>query len=827
MKKLLVTLAAFLVAVSMTACAASGDTSGGVTGGAINGAKPEASAYTSPGGADEKSVITTAAGYISEGDFGFDMEAVAEMADGSFDMAGMPPEDVYGYENGIPRAAGTLTAGEWIDNDHYSFWRDLFQYQDTGWENYRSAWNRGFCSRVFVTVARNGKPVENSAVTLYNADGEAIWNAKTDNEGKAYLFYIASELTKGDLTVKTDFNGEMTITGEKQAIAFTMEGEEVKTASSLDLALVVDTTGSMSDELSYLQKELEDVISRAAKDNGNIPIRLSVDFYRDDGDEYVVRDFDFTDSVAAAIADLNAQEADGGGDYPEKVNAALDTAINGLSWNETSTKLLFIILDAPPHPEAAEDMNRLTVQAAEKGIRIIPILASGGDKETEFLMRDVALKTGGTYLFLTDDSGVSAGGHITPTTGPYTVEKLNDLMVKVINRYLDKSAAVAEYTDINVALPEQTSTETDPPTVIPMDGEVTMELSGLQNGTESVLGFVIFNNTDREYRYGNRFEIEKVTGSGWEKVKPTIDYAVTEILMLVQPWSTAVFEAPVPAYWDLEPGNYRLVLEVFSDVDSREIYGHFSIPDKSAEGEITMTLAGREGNTLNFLIHNGTDSEYSLARYISLEKLSDGKWTYVEPDDMLMFTDDMIILPSGESYLFSAPVYGSWKNLEAGKYRVVIDSIFKGDDPAEKLYGEFEVTDNAENGEISMLLKDDPKKLMEDEPLTYIIRNRTDREYYYGLGFTLEKIVDDEWEAVPPREDFAVIEIAVIVAPGENGEFEAEVYKYWKPLEDGVYRVVVNVSSEADNRELYGQFRVNGGRIESGNFEGSPAAYSE
>ena len=82
--------------------------------------------------------------------------------------------------------------------------------------------------------------------------------------------------------------------------------------------------------------------------------------------------------------------------------------------------MLFIILDAPPHSDdsnAVDEMNELTVQAAEKGIRIIPVLASGGDKEAEYLMRDMAMKTGGTYLFLTDDSGVSAGDHIQPTIG--------------------------------------------------------------------------------------------------------------------------------------------------------------------------------------------------------------------------------------------------------------------------------------------------------------------------------------------------------------------------------------------------------------------------
>lgn len=832
MKKILMTLTAFLLAVSMTACAASNDMSGGTEGGVYGdpsatsvknyGSEPRVTTIVESGKSHDKPT-TAVPGEVPEGDAFFDMEAAADMAaaDGAFGMEAVPSEGVYGGYNGIPRAAGTLTAGEWTDNDHYSFWRDLFQYEDTGWEDYRGLWDRSFCSRVFVTVARNGKPVENSIITLYNADGKAVWTAKTDNEGRAYLFYLSSELAKGDLTVKSDFNGEMTITGEDQAVAFIIDDEEKKTSRSLDLALAVDTTGSMYDELSYLQKELEDVISRAARENGNIPVRLGMDFYRDDGDEYVVKNFDFTEDIVSAIADLNAQEADGGGDYPEKVNAALDAAINNLSWNEDSTKLLFIILDAPPHAEAAEDMNRLTYQAAEKGIRLIPILASGGDKETEFLMRDFALKTGGTYLFLTDDSGVSAGGHITPTTGAYTVEKLNDLMVKVINRYLAEASKVAEYTDINVSIPEPNPTGTEPPVV---NGEITMELSELQQEGAELL-FYLTNGTDRDYGYGYRFDVEKPASGGWVKVEPDEPYAVPEIMMILASGATAEFEAPINRYWDLEAGNYRIVLQLFGEGESREVYGYFSIPEKS--GKITMTLVGEEGNSLQFLIYNGTEKEYSFARYISVERLEDGKWTYAEPDDIPVFTDDMIILPSGESYLFSAPVYGYWKNLTAGKYRVVIDSVFAEDVAAEKLYGEFEVTDSADDGDISMLLREDPKKLGPDDPLEYVIRNRTNREYSYGLGFTLEKLVNEEWEYVPPTEVFAVNAIAVIVPPGENGVFTAPVYRYWKGLEDGIYRVAVTVSSEKGSEELYGQFRIVDGKIESGDFEGSSALYSE
>ena len=71
---------------------------------------------------------------------------------------------------------------------------------------------------------------------------------------------------------------------------------------------------------------------------------------------------------------------------------------------------------------------------AEKGIRLIPLASSGVNTETEFLLRSWAVMTGGTYTFLTNHSGIG-GDHLEPTIGEYEVEKLNDLLVRVIAEY--------------------------------------------------------------------------------------------------------------------------------------------------------------------------------------------------------------------------------------------------------------------------------------------------------------------------------------------------------------------------------------------------------
>ena len=123
--------------------------------------------------------------------------------------------------------------------------------------------------------------------------------------------------------------------------------------------------------------------------------------------------------------------------FPEAVDRALDVAVNYLSWREnTIAKIVFLVLDAPPHEikQKIEELQNSIAKATELGIRIVPVACSGVDKSTEYIMRSIALLTNGTYTFLTDHSGIG-NSHIEPTTDNFKVEKLNDILKRVILQY--------------------------------------------------------------------------------------------------------------------------------------------------------------------------------------------------------------------------------------------------------------------------------------------------------------------------------------------------------------------------------------------------------
>jgi Mg-chelatase subunit ChlD len=206
---------------------------------------------------------------------------------------------------------------------------------------------------------------------------------------------------------------------------------------ALDLGFLVDATGSMGDEMTFLQSELKDIVRRVRAVEPDLDIRMSVVFYRDRGDAFITKALPFTRSVDEVVSFISVTTADGGGDFPEDMNAGLEAMMSQRWSRDAVPQMLFLLADAPPQPYAGQDYtyHEAIQDAAASGIAIYPVAASGVDKPTEFLFRAMAVMTGGKYVFLTDDSGVGES-HEEPDITGYTVEKLNDLMVREIRSFV-------------------------------------------------------------------------------------------------------------------------------------------------------------------------------------------------------------------------------------------------------------------------------------------------------------------------------------------------------------------------------------------------------
>ena len=366
------------------------------------------------------------------------LSACARPDDGMHDDYSMHSKESKDGQGGIQPQGGLVTAGEWNDLDNWAFYQKTLMKEP--FKGFPDDWQMYTNHRIAVAITAKNKPAANATVTLFRND-TPIWTAKTDNLGRAELwvgaFQKEKELNPTLLRLKVNEQWVSTATiSETQVNRIALDETLPSPTNRVQIAFMVDATGSMGDELEFLKMDLKKVINEVQKTNTQLKISTATVFYRDEGDEYVVKHSPFTEDINQTTEFISQQRADGGGDFPEAVDKAL-VQLNQLQWQpEARTRIAFLVLDAPPHNKSAviSSIQYSVKTAAASGIKLIPVVASGIDKTTEFLMRFIAMYTNGTYVFITDHSGIG-NKHLEPSVGEYQVEKLSDLMVRLIKKY--------------------------------------------------------------------------------------------------------------------------------------------------------------------------------------------------------------------------------------------------------------------------------------------------------------------------------------------------------------------------------------------------------
>ena len=366
------------------------------------------------------------------------LSACARPDDGMHDDYSMHSKESKDGQGGIQPQGGLVTAGEWNDLDNWDFYQKTLMKEP--FKGFPDDWQMYTNHRIAVAITAKNKPAANATVTLFRND-TPIWTAKTDNLGRAELwigaFQKEKELNPTLLRLKVNEQWVSTAAiSETQVNRIALDETLPSPTNQVQIAFMVDATGSMGDELEFLKMDLKKVINEVQKTNTQLKISTATVFYRDEGDEYVVKHSPFTEDINQTTEFISQQRADGGGDFPEAVDKAL-VQLNQLQWQpEARTRIAFLVLDAPPHnkPAVISSIQYSVKTAAASGIKLIPVVASGIDKTTEFLMRFIAMYTNGTYVFITDHSGIG-NKHLEPSVGEYQVEKLSDLMVRLIKKY--------------------------------------------------------------------------------------------------------------------------------------------------------------------------------------------------------------------------------------------------------------------------------------------------------------------------------------------------------------------------------------------------------
>ena len=180
------------------------------------------------------------------------------------------------------------------------------------------------------TVKRNEKPKKVQASLNKKHMKDLMNNTKEDYD------------SDGDTEIVIDFNNEIKNTDDLQAV---------------DVVFVLDTTGSMNAYIkgarNFIRKIMKDAENFVTNFNNKAGVvKFGLVLYRDydfSPTSYLTKVIDLDSRINIKKHVLCSTTCGDGKDEAEAVFQALSDCLNKISWRDNSEKLIFHVLDAPPH----------------------------------------------------------------------------------------------------------------------------------------------------------------------------------------------------------------------------------------------------------------------------------------------------------------------------------------------------------------------------------------------------------------------------------------------------------------------------------------------
>ncbi len=374
--------------------------------------------------------------------------ARAAAADEEISMPMMVEEeaDDYSYSAGTspstpaPSQSG-LKAGYSDDNRQYGYFLnflDEFAYQVTPLD-------LDVSERIlFSVIDSDEKPVRGAEITVTGskfsrkgvslADGTYQFNPPSESRDESFtISVVPGEEYPGVVkTLEVDRNGPRTVTISIDS------GRIIPDPIPMDIVFVMDTTGSMGEEIERLKNTIQIIHMNLTSLSVSAEVRFGMVLYKDVEDEYRTRVIPLTDDLYRFQNELNKVTALGGGDTPEDLEAALDGLIHGMEWNPDGIQLAYIITDAPPHLDynSSYTCGDAARDGRAQGLKIYGIGTGGLDLQGEYILRQIAQYTSARYIFLTygsetGESGGGAAGSVSHHTGSnWNADKLESIIIR-------------------------------------------------------------------------------------------------------------------------------------------------------------------------------------------------------------------------------------------------------------------------------------------------------------------------------------------------------------------------------------------------------------
>ena len=317
----------------------------------------------------------------------------------SEDAAEVSADDTEVSEDGAEeyeeRVRPALSAGEVNDNER---WDEYLQYRD----QYAgpTIHHVDISERYIITVSDSAaETVANAEVRVSSGDA-VLFEGRTYANGQTLFFPLAFAASEGaeSFTLSVEKDGATRqlefARGENRDWDVTLELDQAATEGvPLDILFLLDSTGSMADEIDQIKATLLSISSRISDLPSQPDLRFGMVAYRDRGDAFVTRVYDFEPDPRRFVETIRGVVAHGGDDYPESLNEALHVAVHEPEWRPgDAIRLMFLIADAPPHLDYQDDYSYADdmIEAHRRGIKTFSIASSGLNQQGEYVFRQIA-----------------------------------------------------------------------------------------------------------------------------------------------------------------------------------------------------------------------------------------------------------------------------------------------------------------------------------------------------------------------------------------------------------------------------------------------------
>ncbi len=283
----------------------------------------------------------------------------------------------------------------------------------------------------------NGLPASQRALTI-RSNNQVVTRMLTTADGTV-RFHPSAYDASGPFTVDVDGTPQRFTAGNNVDIVIS-DQVAVRENIPIEVLFLLDTTGSMGDEIDQLKTTIDSVVQRLNELPGTGEVRLAMTLYRDQGDAYVTANYDFTNNINSFRKALAQVTADGGGDVPEALDEAFADALTKPNWSTPgkAIQLVFLVADAPPQIDRQVQVPYITsmIEAASRGIKVFPIASSSTDDQGEYVFRQIAQFTGARFVFLSygaqGSGGTATGASSDLKQRDYQELSLDELVVRLV-----------------------------------------------------------------------------------------------------------------------------------------------------------------------------------------------------------------------------------------------------------------------------------------------------------------------------------------------------------------------------------------------------------